>query len=377
MIEENIRRLRKNAKMSQEDLAEKLSVVRQTVSKWERGLSVPDAEMVIKIAALFEVPVSELLGMEASSAVTVNSGKKQSIGESSGSETPSDATASDVSIRELTEKLAQLNEQLAEKNKAEHRMKAVNKKRGLILLLCFAAVIFSANIHDPALASCVTGGCSIAALLVLYKNLALFTSVTTEEMYIRSLTITTFFNIGMILVVISATALTESGIVTLSASGENVFATAVVAIIIIFSGMISPGCLSTGIRDFVCHGQFRTKTHGRWRTAFLALRHCPLRSAISPRPSLRMIQKPSLSAPWRSGLDFRLSFLTFIITGKCMAMCRKNQADSVLLLSCACVARRLSVSATDAAESSSTATSLTLVPVGPVMIRPSQAFSAS
>ena len=240
MIEENIRRLRKNAKMSQEDLAEKLSVVRQTISKWERGLSVPDAEMVIKIAALFEVPVSELLGMEASSAVTVNSGKKQSIGESSGSESPSAATASDVSIRELIEKLAQLNEQLAEKNKAEHRMKAVNKKRGLILLLCFAAVIFSANIHDPAPASCVTGGCSIAALLVLYKNLALFTSVTTEEMYIRSLTITTFFNIGMILVVISATALTESGIVTLSASGENVFATAVVAIIIIFSGMISP-----------------------------------------------------------------------------------------------------------------------------------------
>lgn len=39
MIEENIRRLRKNAKMSQEDLAEKLSVVRQTISKWERGVS--------------------------------------------------------------------------------------------------------------------------------------------------------------------------------------------------------------------------------------------------------------------------------------------------------------------------------------------------
>lgn len=64
MIEENIRHLRKNAKMSQEDLAEKLSVVRQTVSKWERGLSVPDAEMVIKMADLFGVPVSELLSME-------------------------------------------------------------------------------------------------------------------------------------------------------------------------------------------------------------------------------------------------------------------------------------------------------------------------
>ena len=68
MIEENIRRLRKNAKMSQEDLAEKLSVVRQTISKWERGLSVPDAEMVIKIADLFNVPVSELLGMETQTA---------------------------------------------------------------------------------------------------------------------------------------------------------------------------------------------------------------------------------------------------------------------------------------------------------------------
>ncbi len=240
MIEENIRRLRKNAKMSQEDLAEKLSVVRQTVSKWERGLSVPDAEMVIKIAALFEVPVSELLGMETSSAVTVNSGKKQSIRESSGSETPSAATASDVSIRELTEKLAQLNEQLAEKNKAERRMKAVNKKRGLILLLCFAAVIFSLNIPNRALGACVVGACSIAALLILYRNLALFTSTALNKMHTRALIATTFFNIGMILVVIAVTVLSETGILTLSAGGEKVFSSAVIVILIIFSGMISP-----------------------------------------------------------------------------------------------------------------------------------------
>lgn len=240
MIEENIRRLRKNAKMSQEDLAEKLSVVRQTISKWERGLSVPDAEMVIKIAALFEVPVSELLGMETSSAVTVNSGKKQSIRESSGSESPSAATASDVSIRELTEKLAQLNEQLAEKNKAERRMKAVNKKRGLILLLCFAAVIFSLNIPNRALGACVVGACSIAALLILYRNLALFTSTALNKMHTRALVATTFFNIGMILVVIAVTVLSETGILTLSAGGEKVFSSAVIVILIIFSGMISP-----------------------------------------------------------------------------------------------------------------------------------------
>lgn len=232
MIEENIRRLRKNAKMSQEDLAEKLSVVRQTISKWERGLSVPDAEMVIKIAALFNVPVSELLGMETQTAAT-----GESRPDSSGAPHPA---VSDISIKELTQKLAQLNEQLAEKNKAERRMKLVSQKRGVILFLCFAAVIFSASLPNPALAACAVGVCFIAALLILYKNLALFTSVTAEESNTRVLTISTFFNIAMILVVITATALTEAGIVVLPAGGEKVFATAVITVIIIFSGMISP-----------------------------------------------------------------------------------------------------------------------------------------
>lgn len=232
MIEENIRRLRKNAKMSQEDLAEKLSVVRQTISKWERGLSVPDAEMVIKIAALFNVPVSELLGMETQTAAT-----GESRPDSSGAPHPA---VSDVSIKELTQKLAQLNEQLAEKNKAERRMKLISQKRGVILFLCFAAVIFSASLPNPALAACAVGVCFIAALLILYKNLALFTSVTAEKSNTRVLTISTFFNIAMILVVITTTALTEAGIVVLPAGGEKIFATAVITIIIIFSGMISP-----------------------------------------------------------------------------------------------------------------------------------------
>lgn len=245
MIEENIRRLRKNAKMSQEDLAEKLSVVRQTISKWERGLSVPDAEMVIKIADLFNVPVSELLGMETQTAAAGESGPDaiadgvmhQARTDSSGAPHPA---VSDISIKELTQKLAQLNEQLAEKNKAERRMKLISQKRGVILFLCFAAVIFSASLPNPALAACAVGVCFIAALLILYKNLALFTSVTAEESNTRVLTISTFFNIAMILVVITATALTEAGIVVLPAGGEKVFATAVITIIIIFSGMISP-----------------------------------------------------------------------------------------------------------------------------------------
>ncbi len=62
MLGENLKTLRKQRNMSQEALAEHLHVVRQTVSKWEKGLSVPDAEMLTAIADFFQVPVSELLG---------------------------------------------------------------------------------------------------------------------------------------------------------------------------------------------------------------------------------------------------------------------------------------------------------------------------
>lgn len=62
MLKENIKQLRKSAGLSQEELAIKLNVVRQTISKWEQGLSVPDAEMLISISEVFETPVSTLLG---------------------------------------------------------------------------------------------------------------------------------------------------------------------------------------------------------------------------------------------------------------------------------------------------------------------------
>lgn len=62
MLKDNLKTLRKNKGLSQEELSIKLNVVRQTISKWETGLSVPDAEMLVKISELFETPVSEILG---------------------------------------------------------------------------------------------------------------------------------------------------------------------------------------------------------------------------------------------------------------------------------------------------------------------------
>ena len=62
MLKENIKLARKSKRLSQEELAIKLNVVRQTVSKWENGLSIPDAEMLITISEVLETPVSTLLG---------------------------------------------------------------------------------------------------------------------------------------------------------------------------------------------------------------------------------------------------------------------------------------------------------------------------
>jgi putative transcriptional regulator len=62
MLKENIKQLRKSKGLSQEELAIKLNVVRQTISKWEQGLSVPDSEMLVTISEVLETPVSTLLG---------------------------------------------------------------------------------------------------------------------------------------------------------------------------------------------------------------------------------------------------------------------------------------------------------------------------
>ena len=62
MLKENIKLIRKSKGLSQEELAFKLNVVRQTVSKWEQGLSVPDSEMLITISEVLDTPVNILLG---------------------------------------------------------------------------------------------------------------------------------------------------------------------------------------------------------------------------------------------------------------------------------------------------------------------------
>lgn len=64
MLNINIQRARKNKKLSQAELAELLHVSRQTISNWERGLSVPDARVIEEMNQILGVPTSQLLGKE-------------------------------------------------------------------------------------------------------------------------------------------------------------------------------------------------------------------------------------------------------------------------------------------------------------------------
>ena len=65
-LQDNIRRLRKEQDMTQEQLAEKLHVSRQTISKWEKGLSIPDADMLLRLVDALNTSIDELVGSDDS-----------------------------------------------------------------------------------------------------------------------------------------------------------------------------------------------------------------------------------------------------------------------------------------------------------------------
>ena len=158
MLNENIKAVRQSKGLSQEELAVKLNVVRQTVSKWERGLSVPDSEMLITISDVLETPVSTLLG-----------------------ETVTDSTPAD--IRELSEKLEIINLQLA-------RHKASRRKifhwtfiaACVVIVLIFIAICLAENAYldwdysDPETA---VVGTAIHAFVWVFVRIAPFVFIGT------------------------------------------------------------------------------------------------------------------------------------------------------------------------------------------------------
>ena len=115
MLQENLKNLRTQKGLSQEELADRLNVVRQTVSKWEKGLSVPDSELLIRIAEVFEVSVGQLLGETIPPA------------------------PEKTELQQLSEKLEHLNAMMAERNA---RSKTLMKVAAICMIV--AASVFAA-----------------------------------------------------------------------------------------------------------------------------------------------------------------------------------------------------------------------------------------
>ncbi len=116
MLNENMKAIRKSKGLSQQELAVKLNVVRQTISKWEQGLSVPDSDMLISISEVLDTPVSVLLG-----------------------ETVTEPKADDLKV--ISEKLEVINLQLAQRASARRKI-----LHWLFVSLCAFIVIIAVSI---------------------------------------------------------------------------------------------------------------------------------------------------------------------------------------------------------------------------------------
>jgi putative transcriptional regulator len=97
VFQNNLKALRMKKGLSQGELAIRLNVVRQTVSKWEKGVSVPDAETLIKLADLLDTSVNDLLGSNV---------------------VPEDSN----DMNKIADQLVRVNEQLAIKNNRARRI---------------------------------------------------------------------------------------------------------------------------------------------------------------------------------------------------------------------------------------------------------------
>jgi len=135
MLAENLKTLRKAKGLSQEELAIRLNVVRQTVSKWEKGLSVPDADLLLRLAEVFEVSVSELLGARIES---------------------------EQEISAVAEQLSRINEQLAIKNRRARRIWKVVA----IVLAVFVAINILAVVLGLAGRAYYLDGSSTGAVVI-------------------------------------------------------------------------------------------------------------------------------------------------------------------------------------------------------------------
>lgn len=213
MLSDNIKKYRKAQNMSQEDLAVRIHVVRQTLSKWENSLSVPDADQLISLAEVLGVSVNDLLG-----TVIQNPDDRKNI----------------------AAELSKANEQIARYAEEERLRKEAGKIRGLMLWLTIIAIAAMHVIKNEVLAIALSSILLIVILIILYRNISLLSVGFSSTGKTGSIKAVTIFDIALIVVIALFGILVRTNKIHLTENQEELFATALVSVVIILSGIIAP-----------------------------------------------------------------------------------------------------------------------------------------
>lgn len=209
MLGDNIQKYRKARGLTQEQLSAQIPVVRQTLSKWEKNLSVPDAQALVRLSQVLEVSVEILL------------------------DTPQQG-------ENLAAELARVNEALAERNRQLEKITLEGRQRGMILFLSFLALGIALAVKNPVVSAVSVGVCVLLALGILYRNLSLLSQGTMTPTQNRLLKVVTVFD-GVLfvgLVVLSVLVGTER--VVFSQTQEKWLLVGLFSCLFLFFGAVSP-----------------------------------------------------------------------------------------------------------------------------------------
>lgn len=211
MLGDNIKKYRKEKGYKQEELSSMLHVVRQTLSKWENNVSVPDAEALIRISKALDVPVSILLDL------------------------PQEEPTAD-----LAGELARVKEELAERSGQLQRNALAGKKRGQIIFLSLVALMIMISVRNPIVSLVLVGACFGLALLILYRNLALLSESTISATQMKALKIATGFSALLLVGAVVVCGLEQAKAITLTEQQEGWLAMGIFSCVFLFFGALAP-----------------------------------------------------------------------------------------------------------------------------------------
>ena len=209
MLGDNIQKYRKARNLTQEQLSAQIPVVRQTLSKWEKNLSVPDAQALVRLSQVLEVSVEILL------------------------DTPQQG-------ENLAAELARVNEELAERNRRLEKTALAGRQRGKILFLSFLALGVALAVESLVVSAVSVGVCILLALGILYRNLPLLCQGQISPAQNRLLKLVTIFDGGLFAGLMLLSVLVGTGRVVLSQTQEKWLLVGLFSCLFLFFGAVSP-----------------------------------------------------------------------------------------------------------------------------------------